>query len=114
MGEQFGSQSASPLVEVAEDDSVSPEFLVLQDLVRDHRADLRAALQEIRAHMNIEYVQDLAASKLDIGPQTAAFLASPNADVIAARKSDGQPGKHDIAVNAATDTPDVPHCEVKP
>src|SRR5215813_3774664 len=96
-----GGQTASPFIEVADDNTGAATFLTIEHPLAQELASLMATLDKTGAEVHVEEMQNGAVRKEKIAAQAAAAFATAPADVVVAAELDGKSRERHVAVNTA-------------
>src|SRR5262245_22599759 len=109
IGEQAGSQTADPFVEIAEQDARPGVIVPFEDLFIEQSAGLMAAFEIRSAEVHIVNVQQVPAVRLSVQPavqvdidaQTAALLSALDTDIVIVSAQQRKAAEHDISIGPA-------------
>ena len=112
-GEQFGGQSACPLIEVPEQNTGPTMSAVTEDLLIEQTTRLVPPLKVGGPKVNIVEVEWKHPVEIDIDAQAPALFAASDADVVIVRKHQRVTAEHDIAIGGPVQSAILAKAEVK-
>ena len=112
LGKQPRSEPPGPFIEITEQQARTNVATIDENILGQQLTGLAATLEEGSSKVDIVDVERLPAAQIDIDPQAATLLATCDADIVIAGKSDRVTTDDDIAVGRAAELTVLPQPKV--